>query len=81
MQKFVLQLATNVSRTSVHVFLPTRLLTSCWNQAKYRKLLESHNHRLVDTLLTSAGCREVTEVLEKTNVFIREYHYWMPVIL
>ena len=87
MQKFALQLAANVSRTSIRVFSTTNLLRDSSRPIKTKQYIEnfyrdSHDPiwYLVDTLQTSAGRREVTEALEKTNISVREFRHWMPVI-
>jgi hypothetical protein len=87
MQKIVLQLAINVSRTSIRVFSTTNLLRDSSRPLKTRQYIEkfyrdSHDPIwfLVDTLQTSAGRREVTEALEKSNISIQEFRQWMPVI-
>ena len=87
MQKIVLQLASNVSRTFIRVFSTTNLLRDVSRPVKTRQYIESFYKDsqdpiwcLVDTLQTSAGRRKVTEVLQKTNISIREFGHWMPVI-
>ena len=87
MQKIVLQLAINVSRTSIRVFSTTNLLRDSSRPLKTRQYIEnfyrdSHDSiwLLVGTLQTSAGRREVTEALAKSNISIQEFCQWMPVI-
>ena len=87
MQNIVWQLAKNVSKISTRVFSTTNLLKDSSRPVKTRQYIEnfyrdSHDPiwRLLDTLQTSAGRREVTEALQKTNISIREFGHWVPVI-
>ena len=88
MQKIVLQLASNVlSRTSIRVFSTTNLLRDSSRPVKNKQYIENFYRDsqdpiwcLVDTLQSSAGRRKVTEVLQKTDISIREFGHWVPVI-
>lgn len=87
MQKIVLQLANNVSRTSIRVFSTTNLLRDLSRPVKTRQYIENFYRYsqdpiwcLVDTLQTSAGRRKVTEVLQAANITIQEFQHWIPVI-
>lgn len=83
MQTFVLRLAKNVT---IRAFSTTNLLrhSSRLRTRQYIETFYRNSHdpiwRLVDTLQTSGGRREVTEVLQKANISIREFGHWMPVI-
>ena len=88
MRKFVLRLASNVlSRTSLRVISTRNHLghTSRPVKAKqfieyfYRDSLDPIWH-LVNILQSSAGRLQVTEDLQKANISIREFGYWVPVI-
>ena len=83
MKKWVSQLA----RTPIRVFSTTNFLRDSSRPVKTRQYIENFYRvsqdpiwRLVDTLQTSGGRREVTEALQKTNISIREFGHWMPVI-
>ena len=84
MQKIALQLASNVSRTSLRVFSTTNLRS---RPVKTRKYIDDFYKDsqdpiwcLVDTLQSSAGRRKVTEILQKANISVREFGHWVPVI-
>ena len=88
MQKFVLQLASNVSsRNSIRVFSTTNLIRDSSRPIKNKHYIENFYRDsqdpiwcLVDTLQTSAGRRKVIEVLQEANISIREFGRWVPVI-
>ena len=87
MQKIVLQLASNLSRTSIRVFSTTNLLRDLSRPVKTGQYIENFYRDgqdpiwcLVDTLQTSAGRRKVTEVLRQANIPIGEFSHWVPVI-
>ena len=86
MQKIVLQLASNVPRTSIRVFSTTNLLRELL-RPKTRQFIEKFYRdsqdplwRLVDTLRTYGGRQEVTELLQEANIPIPEFRRWVPVI-
>ena len=87
MQKIVLQLASNVSRSSIRFFSTTNFLRDSSRPIKSTQYIENFYKdsrdpiwHLVNTLKTSAGRRKVTGILQKANISSREFEHWVPVI-
>jgi hypothetical protein len=87
MQKIVLQLASNVSRTSIRVFSTTNLRRDLSRPVNTKQYIEDFYKDsqepiwcLLSTLQSSAGRLKVTEVLQKANISIGDFRHWVPVI-